>query len=790
MTAGALNRVRAGQLPAEITDFVGRRREVTEVKRVLADARLVTLTGVGGCGKTRLALRVATESRRRFAGGVRLVDLAPVAEDSLIVHGVAEALGIGDLTDRSLVDVVVEVLRERQMLLILDNCEHVLDGCAALALAALRGADELRILCTSRQPLGMPGEQILTVPPLACPEPDRPLAPTAGVRYPALALFALRASAVAPGFRLTGDNVRVVAEICRRLDGLPLAIELAAARLRTLSVHQLATRLRGGFPSLAARGATPAWHRTLEAAFGWSYEACSPAERAIWERVSVFAGDFDLPAAQAVCAGDGLTDADVLSVVAGLVDKSVLLRVDSPTGARYRLLATVREYGLARLRAADPEREPAAGAARELGLRRRHAAWYRQLSTRFEAEWFGPDQSAWIERITAELPNLRAALQFCLSTPAQAQAGQRIAADLIFYWHATALVHEGRHWCERAVAVDPRPTTDRLRALLAHAYSLYTQGDNATAATCAQEALDLARRLNEPQLHARATYSLGTALLVSGQLAAARPVLEEAVTRLAGLDKAGADRSYALNSLAMTLLFQGEADRADGVCAEARNNCRAHGERWWLGYTLVASALVALALGDPARATGYVRESLRSRHDMGDVQGMAGSVERLAWIAATIGNYRRAARLLGAADRFWQAVGVTLYGAPQWLRGRTDCQAATRQALGDQAYERALREGAALTTDEAVGYALGEQPGPGRAEEATAEPADAAETPLTSREREVAELVARGLSNKQIGARLIVSQRTAESHVENILRKLGFTSRTQLAGWIAQQDDR
>jgi predicted ATPase/DNA-binding CsgD family transcriptional regulator len=783
MTVGARNSARAGRLPVEITNFVGRRGEVAEIKRLLAESRLVTLTGVGGCGKTRLALRVAAQLRRAFADGVWLVDLAPVTDEALIVHAVAAALDIGDLSHRSPLDVVVDVLRGRQVLLVLDNCEHVLDGCAAFTLAALRGAGGLRILCTSRQPLGMAGEQVWTVPPLAYPEPHGPLAPTASVRYSALALFALRAAAVSPGFVLTADNVATVAEICRRLDGLPLAIELAAARLRALSLDQLADSLQRGFPVLAARAATPAWHRTLEAAFDWSYQMCSPAERTTWQRVSVFADSFDLPAAQAVCAGDGMSDADMLPALAGLVDKSVLIRDEPATGVRYRLLATVREYGLSRLRAADTGREQV--------LRRRHAHWYRQLTNRFDAEWFGPRQQAWIEQITVELPNLRAAAQFCLSTPTDAQTGQRIAADLIFYWHAVALVHEGRHWCERVVAADAQPTADRLRALLAYAYSLYTQGDSDAAVARAREALDLAGRLDAPHLQARATYALGTALLVSGDLAAARPVLQDAVARLADLDNADAHRSYALNALAVTLLFQGEAQQADRVCAEARDICRTHGERWWLGYTVVASALAALALGDTARATGYVRESLRSRHDMHDVQGMAGSVERLAWIAATVGDYPRAARLLGAADQLWRIVGVTLYGAAQWLRGRQECEARTRQALGDQAYEQARRDGAVLSTDEAVRYALGDRPDrqPGPAGLATAEPAGASDSPLTPRELEVAQLVAQGLSNKQIAARLVLSRRTAESHVENILRKLGFTSRTQIAGWITQRDD-
>ena len=300
----------SSRLPAEVTEFVGRRQEVAEIKRLLGGARLVTLTGVGGSGKTRLALRVADESLRTFADGVWQVDLAPVTDGSLVEYAVAATLGIRDQSERPLADIVADYLRDRQVLLVLDNCEHVLDGCAAFAGRALRDAAGLRLLCTSRQPLDVVGEHVCTVTPLAYPEAGRAVAPDAVARYPALALFAIRASAVVPGFALTTTNVATVAEICRRLDGLPLAIELAAARLRMVSVDQLAGYLRDGFPALAARAANPVWHRTLESAFGWSYGLCSPRERAVWARVSVFVDSFGLAAAEHVCAGDGLATED------------------------------------------------------------------------------------------------------------------------------------------------------------------------------------------------------------------------------------------------------------------------------------------------------------------------------------------------------------------------------------------------------------------------------------------------------------------------------------------------
>jgi len=422
------------------------------------------------------------------------------------------------------------------------------------------------------------------------------------------------------------------------------------------------------------------------------------------------------------------------------------------------------------------------GARRELALRRRHRDWYLAMTARFEAEWFGRDELAWAERIRAELPNLRAALDFCLSAPDEAGAGQDMAASLIYYWHACGHLHEGNYWFVRALAADPRPTRSRMRALWAFCPVLLTRGDLAGAEQRARECLALAERLDDPYFVALSKQQLAGALMMVGDPAEAGSLLDEAAADIAALG--GSDSALVQVKLvqAVAALRLGDPVGAARLCTECREICRRHGDQWWLGYVLISSALVALARGDGALAAGYVRDSLRSRHAMGDTVGLAGSFERLAWIVAGTGDFERAAWLLGAADRLWRLVGRPLYGAEgsPWLRDRRDCEARTRAALGARGYELAYRQGAARSVDDAVRDALGDRP-----------PADPPPHrpphPLTPREREVADLIAQGLSNKEIAARLVVSRRTAETHVESILRKLSFASRTQVAAWVAQQ---
>jgi non-specific serine/threonine protein kinase len=471
--------------------------------------------------------------------------------------------------------------------------------------------------------------------------------------------------------------------------------------LRTLSLYQLEAQLRDRFEVLAAADAPLARHRTLEATFDWSFALCSPAERMLWARLSVFAGSFDLDAATHVSAGDGLAVGEVAEALSGLVDKSVLTVEEHPAGRRYRLLETVRQYGLDRLRDGTAERGEAV-------LRRRHRDWYLDLAERFHADWFGPRQPQWTRRMRVEQANLRAALGYCLADPEQAPAGVRLAGALCYFWLGCGALHEGRHWLEPALAAEPRPTRDRLRALSAYIWLVNVQGDHTVAAASALRLLEQARQADEPVSVANAVSQLGYTFTMRGDLAAARPLLTEALSRYHQLNQP--DLTLPANMtkvlLAIVLLLQGDPAQAADLCAQCQTVCRAHGDRWQLGHALSGAAHIATLLGDLAQAGAYARESLRVRSGLDDPLGVASSLEWLAWLAAADGDHQRAARLLGAADRQWRIVGQPSYGSPEWLRPHQQCETTTRQALGDATFEREFRRGTGLTLDKTITYAL------------------------------------------------------------------------------------
>lgn len=774
-----------GNLPAEWSSFVGRRRELTEVRRLSAAARLVTLTGLGGVGKSRLARHAADAMRRSFRDGVWLVELAELNDVMLLPRVVSQALGISDQTARDQMEVLADYLADRQMLLILDNCEHLMPGCALLIAELLRAGTESRVLATSRAMLQIPGEQVYQVPPLAVPELDEQLSARARQRYPALALFAERASAVLPGFTLTDDNLHLVMQVCRRLDGIPLAIELAASRLFALPLEHLATLLEDRF-SLLTSGNVSALprHQTLRAAVEWSFELCTKPERLLWIRTSVFAGRFDLEAADRVCSGPGLPGTDVLEALTGLVDKSVLIAERDAGEASYRMLETVREYGLLRLR--HPNDSDAACHVTDLSepvLRRRHRDFYLDLAERFHADWFGPRQLGWTRRMCREVPNLRAALSYCLHRPDETQTGVRLVGALYYFWYGCGQIREGRLWLERLLAADRRPHWERMRALAVYARLLILQGVPAMAVEAARECLEVAEEYDDAFYRSHALHSLGLGRLYLGDLPQASRVLHQAV---AVAEKLGPDhpaRAYTTFAFAVgTLLIDEDPIRASQLFAVSQDICRTRGDQWWLGNVLSGAVSPALRLGDVAKAEAYGREALHVRRSLRDTQGVAAAVEVLAWVAAAAHDYPRAARLLGAAEQYWRSVSGSPFAAGQWRTAHDDCEIATRQALGAD-FDAQYRRGTELTLDEAVTFALGEDRPSTRRQPPPVEPG---EPRLTPREVEVAELVAQGLGNKQIAARLLISQRTAESHVENLLTKLGFTSRSGIASWYTE----
>jgi len=765
---------RDGHLPVETTSFVDRRDEQAEGRDLLARARLVTLTGPGGVGKTRLATRIAARVARAFPDGVRFVHLAGLHDPALVPLAAADALGLHDYSAQPPLDALVEQVRARRLLLVVDNCEHLLAACAELAAALLRGTTGVRILATSRHRLGLTEEHLMDVRPLPVPDPDGDL--SAADASPALTLFADRAAAVDPGFRLTLANRAAVARLCRRLDGLPLAIELAAVRMRVLSVEQLLERLDDRYRLLSAGSpAVLPRHQTLRAAVDWSHDLCTEREQLVWARAAVLAGGFDLETAEAVCAdGERVRAYDVLEAVAGLVDKSVLSREAGPDGVRYRLLDTLRHYGLEKLRELPGE---------ENAARRRQRDWMQERAAACERTWFGPGQRETVARLRADQDNLRAALDYSLTAPGEALAGLRLAGTLWFYWHACGAPREGRYWLDRALDAHPGPTRERARALWISGLLAGCPEDLTRGRRRAEEAAALARRLGDEAEAAHAEYVIGVIRLFSGDLRAALDHFRAGVARgpLPGqhLSLVGLDRV----ELACALSFLGEADEAIALCEETRRLCEEHGEEWVLSYVLRMLALAHTVKRDWPRAEHHAREALRRKLAVHDIVGIGLTLDLLAQIAGHGGAPERAAVLLGGADRVWADVDRDRWGSAALDTARRSTEARAREATGAQAFDRAYAQGAALALPDLVGYALEEHRPP--------EPPEPERPPqgvrLTRRETEVAELVAEGLANQQIADRLVIARRTAEGHVERILSKLGFSNRSQIAAWVTAQ---
>lgn len=762
-----------GRLPAEVTSFVGRRHEAAEVKRLLSVSRLVTLTGVGGVGKTRLALRVAEDARRAFPDGVWLVELAALADPGLLAQSIGEALELRDHSSRPAVEALVEHLRDKQALILLDNCEQLIDACALLIGRLLREAPGLRVLATSRQALGTAGEQTLAVPTLALPDATGPRLSTAALaQCDAVRLFVERAGAILPGFAVTETNRDAVERVCRRLDGIPLGIELAAVRLRALSVQQLLDRLDDRFQLLTtgARAVLPR-HRTLRALVDWSYDLCTEKEQLLWARVSVFAGSLDLEAAEAVCGGDGIRREEVLDLVAGLVDKSVLIREEHAEAVRYRMLDTLRYYGRERLAAAGEE---------PLRLCH-HRDYYQRLAATARAELFGPTQVSWFARLQREHANLRAALEYSFTEPGQAATGLGIATDLLYHWITSYYLAEGRGWLDQGLALCTEPTETRARALWTDSWLAIIQTDIEAAAAMLEECRALGVRLGRDAV-------LGYVALYSGMIAMCRDAPESAI----GLYEEAAVRHRAADDpvgLALALIrlslahsFLGDSPRAIAMGEESLAVCDAYGEGWHRAYATMALGVEVWRQGDHERAAALERESLTFNRSLDDPLGVGVNLEVLAWISASQTAYQRAARLLGALRNIWQSIGAPLSGYGHLIRYHDACAAGTQRALGKQAFQAAVKEGTRLSYDEALTYALLDRL-PTRALAAEAEQA----SPLTPRETEIARLVAQGLSNKEIAAALVIAQRTAEGHIERILSKLGFNSRAQVAVWVAGQ---
>ncbi|MET8154757.1 NB-ARC domain-containing protein [Sphaerisporangium sp. NPDC005289] len=792
-----------------MTTFVGRRREVAAIARMLGESRLVTLTGVGGVGKTRLATRVAREVAGRFPGGAWFVELSSLRAPEMVGDAIRAALRVGARPGDTAVAVLGEFLAGRRTLLVLDTCEHLTDACAATVRAILAAAPGVRVLATSRRVLGVLGEARFEVEPLpvegepgpgedgedtapAGGAPDgRPgplraddardgasgLTASGGVRdgasgptgaggardggsgqdgdagrgggpsddagalvtdadgegdlsgaaassgsgssggvgssgsgssggaassgggpRGAVALFTDRAASLVPGFAATPE----VARLCRRLDGIPLAIELAAVRLRSLSFEQVAAGAGDRFALLSdTRRPGPARHRTLRTAIGWSHELCEPLERLLWARLSVFPADFDLAAAQEVCAdaedevGAGLGREHVEDVLLALVDASVVSRVDAGAAVRFRMLDTIREYG--------------AGWLRELGqtagVRRRHRDHYLDLARRFDAEWFGAEQVSWYTRMRRELPNLREALGFCLAEPAEHTAGLDLAGRLTYLWLACGLVEEGRGHLRRALELVQPSGRALSRALWACAWLADLQGD-------LDEANDLATECMAQAFSHDDLAAAGWGILCCANTGLRWGYVTEALSmyeRARGTHEQGGDRgaglAMALTGQAYALMRLGRSDRALGCLRLQASLCDSRGDIWVRSSGEWVRGLIEADRGDYAAADRYARASLRHKWLVHDSHGMAMVLASLARTAAGLGDMDRAARLLGSGELVERSYGLRLC-LPRADGLREQAESRARAVLGDRDFDTAFALGRELDLDSALAYAL------------------------------------------------------------------------------------
>jgi predicted ATPase len=697
--AGVLARRAGGGLPAPLASVVGRRGEVAELRALLATSRLVTVTGVGGIGKTTLAMYAARELSAGFPDGVWLVELADLRDESLLADVAAGALGLREQSARPRLEVLVEFLRPRQALLVLDNCEHLSATAAQFAQTLLRGCAGLHIVATSRHVLAVSGESVLALAPLRCPdqESDAPLAALADCD--AVALFVQRARAAVTGFTLTERNAAVVARICTQLDGLPLALELAAARLRAMSLKQIADGLCDRYTLLThgRRGAV-ARQQTLDGCVGWSYGLCTPAERQLWERLSVFAGTFDLPAARHVCGHDR-RESDFLDELFALVDKSILIREEQDDAVRFRLLVTLREYGKAH----------AADRTDYRLLARRHADWYQQLVEDAAAEWFSPHQIDWIARLTVEMPNLREALQFTLiDNPTTCL---QMATRLRPIWMTRSMLGEARSWLDQALAATPvQPTPDRIQALSeAAVICAILQGDPAAARSRIAEARKHLEAVPQPELRSLVDAVDGYVAMNARDPAAASDYLERA---LADADNPETQVGATL-FLGMVRDMTNHHDEAVRLFEKALALTASHGESTWRSRVLVALG-VARWRDEAYSAELMMREGLRLCHAVAQPRTGALCLEVLAWIAESNGDPRRATMLMAAASTLASTLdlaGKDLWRVPYDRGGVHDeCQRNAREKLGAPRFEAAWREGSALSFDQAVDFALTASP--------------------------------------------------------------------------------
>jgi predicted ATPase/DNA-binding SARP family transcriptional activator/DNA-binding CsgD family transcriptional regulator len=782
---------RRHNLPLERTSFVGRERESLEVKRLLAMTRLLTLTGAGGCGKTRLAVEVASDLVGAYPDGVWLADLAPLSEAELVPQAVAQAVGVHEQPARPLTETLEDALRARKMLLVVDNCEHLVGAVVGLVDALLDSCPGLRVLATSRETLSAAGEVAWVVPSLTVPYSRQEAYTRQELEgYESMRLFVERARQRDPSFELTLRNGQVVAQVCRRLEGIPLAIELAAGRMGVLSAEQLSMRLEDSLKLLTGGRTADPRHRTLRATLDWSHELLSEPERVLFRRLSVFAGGWTLEAAEEVCSGEGIEQGEVLELLSEVVDKSLVVAGAREEGApRFRMLEPIRQYGQERLKEDSGTAE---------WVRERHAQYYLTLAEEAdtkeaEPELKGAQPVAWLRQMETEHANLRAALSWSLDEDAEpdggrAELGLRLAVALWWFWH-THLI-EGRRYLERAVSwtsSDPTTTRLRARALSGAAWLALFQADSGASKALIEEGLTLYRELGDVDGIASGLYDLGCIAVMGQRDDISLPAVLEELMELKPQLKSRNTLAYLLVLEGMLAVGQGDVERSVELHEESLVLFREIEDTQGIITCLGHLGLLAWIQTEYEKALLLLRESLRLGWESDYKAAIQTCLYGLAGVAAYLEQPVRAARLWGAVEGMQEAYGV--HPTPETL-SVTDYErhlTIARSKLGDEeAFAAAWAEGKAMVLGQAIEYALSEE---GEREPPTLVPVPEQQPPqvdepterLTAREQEVVLLVARGLTNRQIAQELSISEHTVANHVRKILKKLGLRSRAQIS---------
>jgi predicted ATPase/DNA-binding CsgD family transcriptional regulator len=777
MTTG-LKQSTPHNLPVELSSFIGRGRELSEIRRLLSTAHVITLTGPGGIGKSRLALRAARRLGRHFPDGVWLVELAGLDSPDLLAYAVARSLRVDERPGEEIDAALIAYLGGRRMLLVLDNCEHLLDACRELVACVVSECERVRVLCTSRERLDVPGEAVVVLSALDVASSGEQLSVAALADVDALRLLVDRAVAVAPDFALTDENATAACEICRRLDGLPLAIELAAARLASMTADDLRGRLDDRLRLLsAAHRSGPQRRRTLRATIDWSYELLSQEERILWRRLSVFAGSFGLDAAEDVCSGAGLERERIVDLVGSLVGKSILTMGRESRRGRYRLLETLRLYGAQRLAEAGEHTE----------LARTHATWYAELISGGDRPWWGsPRQGEMFETLDVEWANVEAALDFFTGSVSDAETGLRVATDLWLYWLVRGHYRAGSRRLDAFLGafldLAPAPTPTRAMAMWALGFFALATGDVVAARSAFEEVRVVCQQRGAERELAYALSGLGMVHGSLGEIEPAIDLLTEARERIARVDDP-VGLAFGLYYLATMVATDRQLAKARQLADEGLDASERAGDRLAYGMLNGLLGTVDWLLGDPAAGESRLREAVRVQYLLGHRYGMLTSLEGLAWVAASSAQAERAALLLGAGAALSRELGLQL-GFSYWDVHHYACEESVRASMGETRYRSCWERGYALSRDEVVAAALGNAT-PTERPAANSSISHAGTDRLSARELEVARLVASGRSNPAIASELFVSVGTVKTHVSHILGKLGLESRVQLANWVA-----